>query len=337
MAAKISSTNTKAQILEAYEKLQKQLEEKANNNPKEVQERKEHTKTLEKTAAFTPDTLQGQLLQIKQSFDKSLQELQDKIIAEYQVLADIQKSVKIEKQNLQDLYDIRANADTLAASLIAQKENKEAFETEMQEKKAALALEIREEKEKWDLQKQKNKEEEKEYTELLKKNRKREEEEYTYTLEKSRQEQKDKLAYEMKQLNQDIATKRHDFEKEYAEREQRIVSSEKELADLNKQVADFPTLLEEEIKKAISNTEKELKTKYQFEKELREKEVEGNENLYKQEIELLKAKIAELQTQIQHATDKANDAEQSVKDIALRAIDGATKFQIVESKKIEKE
>ncbi len=337
MSAKISSTNTKAQILEAYEKLQKQLEEKANNNPKEVQKRKEHTKTLEKTAALTPDTLQGQLLQIKQSFDKSLQELQDKILAEYQVLADIQKSVKIEKQNLQDLYDIRANADTLAASLIAQKENKEAFETEMQEKKTALALEIKEEKEKWDLQKQKNKEEEKEYTELLKKNRKREEEEYNYALEKSRQEQKDKLAYEMKQLNQDIATKRHDFEKEYAEREQRIVSSEKELADLNKKVADFPALLEQEIKKAIANTEKELKTKYQFEKELREKEVEGNENLYKQEIELLKAKIAELQTQIQHATDKANGAEQSVKDIALRAIDGATKFQIVESKKVEKD
>ncbi len=337
MTTKISSANTKAQILEAYENLQKQLQEKVNNNPKETQKRKEHTEILEKTATYTPATLQEQLLQVKQSFDKSLQELQDKIFAEYQVLSDIQKSVKIEKQNLQDLYDIKANADTLAASLIAQKENKEFFEQEMQEKRTALTLEIKEEKEKWDLQKQKNKEEEKEYTELLKKTRQREEEEYMYALEKSRQEQKDKLAYEMKQLNQDIATKRNDFEKEYAERETRIVNSEKELEDLRQQVEGFPAVLDTELKKAIANTEKDLKKQHQFEKELREKEVEGHENLYKQEIASLKAKITELQTQIQYATDKANGAEQSVKDIALRAIDSASKFQIVETKKQEKE
>jgi len=41
MVQKISPTNTKAQIFEAYNKLLKQQQEKASDNPKEIKKREE--------------------------------------------------------------------------------------------------------------------------------------------------------------------------------------------------------------------------------------------------------------------------------------------------------
>ncbi len=41
MSQKVSSTNTKAQILDAYNKLLKEIEQKAADNPKEVKNREE--------------------------------------------------------------------------------------------------------------------------------------------------------------------------------------------------------------------------------------------------------------------------------------------------------
>jgi hypothetical protein len=337
MVTKVTKSNTKAEILEAYEKLQKDFNDKVENNPQEVQKRKDDSKTLEKVANHSEATLKDQLQNVQKSFDKNMQELQDKIIGEYKVLDDIQKSIQLEKQHLEDLYGIKANADTLAASLIAQKENKELFEKEMLEKRTSFELEIKQEKEQWDLQKQKHKEEEKEYIEQLNKNRKREEEEYQYKLDKKRQEEKDKFAYEMKQLEQEISTKRSEFEKEFSEREQKIVKSEEELNSLRKQVENFPSTLEKEIKKAKEDTEKDLAKQFKFEKELREKEVEGKENLYKQEIASLKTKISEMQNQVSSAIEKAISAEKSVKDIALRAIDSSKKLQIFERKNQEED
>lgn len=46
MERTVSEKNTKAQILEAYEKLLKKVEEKSNDNPREVQQRTENTQTL---------------------------------------------------------------------------------------------------------------------------------------------------------------------------------------------------------------------------------------------------------------------------------------------------
>ena len=67
------------------------------------------------------------------------------------------------------------------------------------------------------------------------------------------------------------------------------------------------------------------------------KDLDGQLKLKNLEIESLKNKIQELQQQVESDSTKANTAEKSVKDIALKAIENSTKVQIIDNKKTEKE
>jgi hypothetical protein len=51
------------------------------------------------------------------------------------LVEELQQAIEFEKKNLEELYQLSANTDSLAVILLAQKEKKEAFEKEMQEKK----------------------------------------------------------------------------------------------------------------------------------------------------------------------------------------------------------
>ncbi|NJK84604.1 MAG: hypothetical protein HC906_00055 [Bacteroidales bacterium] len=70
--------------------------------------------------------------------------------------------------------------------LALQKEKKEAFETEMEEKRVLLEEEISTTKQKWDKEKKEAELLAKEEKEKIQKERKREEEEYSYNLTHSR-------------------------------------------------------------------------------------------------------------------------------------------------------
>ncbi len=85
-------------------------------------------------------------------------------------MANIQDATKIEEKHLEDLYGIKAGADSLASILLAQKEKEEEFNTRMDETRSL-----------WEKEKIAQKEEAKEQKEQKDKNRKREEEEDQYT------------------------------------------------------------------------------------------------------------------------------------------------------------
>ncbi|RLD30530.1 MAG: hypothetical protein DRI73_10210, partial [Bacteroidetes bacterium] len=51
MVKKVSPSSTKAQILEAYDEVLQQLQEKVADNPKELKEREEKQKLVEKATA----------------------------------------------------------------------------------------------------------------------------------------------------------------------------------------------------------------------------------------------------------------------------------------------
>jgi len=70
-----------------------------------------------------------------------------------------------------------------------------------------------------------------------------------------------------------------------------------------------------------------------YEKELREKEVEGIINLKDHQIQTLQSKIKEMEQQLREASSKVDVSEKTVKDIALKAIESAGKTQFVEREK----
>ncbi len=337
MDKKISTTNTKAQILEAYDKLLKSLEEKSQDNPKEVQQRKEAAKIVESAQKNSEDGIVKEITKIKTSFTESLDKIQDNLTAEYKKLADIQNAIKIEKHHLEDLYGLSSNADSFAAILLAQKESREKFEDEMKKANEAFTNEMVVVNAKWSKEKDEGEALIKEEKERIQKTRKREEEEYNYTLQQKRKKEADEYELKKMQLEIGLKEKKLAFEKEFAERGKAILDKEKEFAEIKNASEQFPKELEKAVREAIAELQTKLTLEFKYEKDLSEKETEGLINLKDLQIATLQNKIKEMESQLKSTSQKAEISEKSVKDIALKAIESSAKIQVVEKEKVVKE
>ena len=75
--------------------------------------------------------------------------------------------------------------------------------------------------------------------------------------------------------------------------------------------------------KAVQETEERLNREHRFAFDLAQKETEGQLRLKDQQIELLQQKIKEIESQLKEAGVKVANSEETVRDIALRAIDSS--------------
>ena len=328
----VSEKNTKAEILKAYETLLKDIQNAKADVPKQVQEEKQKKETLEKVAGISNEGIVKSITALKSGLNNSLDEILQSLSNEFKKLEEIRAAISLEKKSLEDLYSLSANTDSLAAMLLAQKEKKENFEKEMKEKEEAFTHEIAVKKEQWEIEKTRQKTEEKDYTDALTKYRKREEEEYTYKLKIQRQKEQDEYDSKKLQLEKELTDKKAQFEQEVSSRESNLKNAEAELAELRKNNAEFPAKLEKSLKDKETEITKQLQTKYGFDIQLIEKQNEADIRLKDQIIVSLQEKIKEQQEQLKEYTDKANRAEANVKDIAVKAIENASKIRMFTAK-----
>lgn len=330
MTPPVTEKNTKAQILEAYEKLLTKVQEKANDNPREVQQRKENAQTVSTATQASDDKILDQINRVKNEFTSAIETIAAELVTERKKLETIQNAIEIEEKRLKELYGLSSNADSFSALLLAQKEQKELFEQEMAAKKEQLSLQIAETRAQWDKEKAAHEENLKAEKETTARLRKREEEEYTYATQQKRKQEQDE--YNNKKARQDAELKeqRSAFEKEFAEREKNILESENELKALRTASDEYPAKLAEAVRDAQSETENRLQTVHKYEKELQAKETQGILNLKDLQIKSLEAKIKEMESQVREAAAKVDTSEKTVKDIALKAIENAGKTQVIE-------
>jgi hypothetical protein len=328
MEQQLSEKNTKAEILKAYDALLKNVQNAKNDIPKQAQEEKQRKETLEKVSGITHDGIVKNITDLKSSLSNSLDGIQQNLTGEFKKLEEIHAAIALEKKTLEDLYSLSANTDSLAAMLLAQKEKKETFEKTMQEKEETFANEMATKKEQWELEKNRQKMAEKEYSDELAKRRKREEEEYAYNLKIKRQKEQDEYDTKKNQLDKELADKKARFEQEVSSRELNLKNAEAELAELRKSNAEFPARLEKALKDKEAEITKQLNTQYDFDVKMMEKQNEADIRLKGQVVMSLHEKIKGQQEQLKGYADKANRAEASVKDIAVKAIENTSKVRM---------
>jgi hypothetical protein len=317
MESQVSEKNTKAEILKAYESLLKNVKQEKSDVPKAIFEETAQKETLEKVVGTTNESIVKNIAELKSAMNVSLDDVLVKMSGEFKKLEEIRAAIEIEKKTLKDLYSLSAETDSLAAMLLANREKKEDFENE-----------IKTQREQWEQEKLRKQKEEKEYAAELAKQRKREEDEYLYNLKIKRQKEQDEYSNKVQQLEKEIAEKKNLFEKEIATREQTLINSETELAELRKANAEFPVKLEKELKSKEDEITAKLQTQYGFESKLLKSQNDAEIRLKEQAIKSLEEKIKELQTQLKEYSDKASRAEAGVKEIAVKAIEGASKTKV---------
>jgi hypothetical protein len=332
METVLSEKNTKAEILKAYNTMLEEIQTKKEYVPKEIQEEKQKKETLEKVSGINNEEIVKDIAALKLNLNQSFDGMQQNLTNEFKKLEEIRAAIAIEKKSLEDLYSLSVNTDSLAAMLLVHKEEKENFEKMKKETEEAFANEMAEKKTKWEFEKTKQKVEEKEYTEDLNKCRKREEEEYQYNLKIKRQKEQDEYDTKKIQLEKELIDKKEKFEQDISNREAELKNAEAELVELRKNNVEFPDKLEKSLKNKETEITNQLQSKYEFEIKLLEKQIEADIRLKDQIIASLQEKIKEQQSQLKEYADKANRAEEDVKEIAVKAIENSTKVRMYPAK-----
>src|SRR3990167_8887062 len=98
----------------------------------------------------------------------------------------------------------------------------------------------------------------------------------------------------------------------------------KKFVDLKLSMSNELSTLEQKIKKTEKETREAIETKYKYQIDLNNKEIEGERNLNQQVVASLKDKIKEQDTFIIELSQRANDSTKQVQSIALKALEGSS-------------
>jgi hypothetical protein len=333
MIEELGTKNTKNEILEAYYELLEQVKQNKKSTKQEEKAAIEKNTIVEVASKSSAEEIINGLANLKLIINKTFKNLEDQLLTENQKLVNLKQAITICQQEFEELHQIKVNADTLAALLLAQKEKTAVFEKTMKERISTFEQEMQEKRANGKKEQEEFELALKEQEQLIKKTRAREEEEYLYKRNLTRAKDQDQYLLEKQKLEQELVDKRLKIEQDFKTREDNILNAEQELANLREQVKKFPEEKENAILIIERNITQNLTSKHEYESKLAQTKVEGEIKVYKQIILNLEAKVANLETQIEQFTDRANQANLQVQDIAIKAIDGASRQRYIQIEK----
>ena len=153
---KLSEKNTKQEMLETYQALVKQLEEKrqAELNPERRLEEKKADEAVKAAAAVANEGIDREIGGLKAEIGKMLSDVAERLGAEALRFRQVQKAVQAKEAELRELYGIEKAAASLAALIEAQNQKRREFEAESTQEHEALTREIEETREAWQKERQ---------------------------------------------------------------------------------------------------------------------------------------------------------------------------------------
>jgi hypothetical protein len=320
----LSSKSTKNELFDAYNELLEKVKNQSSQDRKSIKETEEKTETVRVASLNSDEKIVKNIAELKLNIGSSLDKMEELLMTEYKKLTKLQDSIKIEKQNLSDLYEITSNVHSLEALIQAQKEKKNQFEEEMETKKNEFDIMMKMKKQLWENEQKEKDQTLKEQESQYKKQKQREEDENNYTLQLTRKKEQDTYDAKKDLKEKELAEKIMTVEKNLTEREFIIAAKEKEYAEMKSKVDNFPKELEKSLKDAEKTVTEKMERTYKFEAELKAMEIEGAQKLKEQIITTLQSKIKEQETLVAQLTTKADSAGAQVKDIAVKAIEGAS-------------
>ncbi len=323
---KLTLSNTKQEMLEAYNTVLKQLEtqREAELKPEKKLEEKKAKEVIQVAESLSSEGVAREIGNLKIETSKTLAQISDRLEEEVNKFRAIQSAIALKEKELQELYEIEKSAVALAALIESQNLKRESFESEMTEKKEALNQEIevlRAEREK---EKNDYEAETKERDIAEKKRRDREKEEYEYSFKREQKLAKDKSEDEKAKLEKEIQVKKEQMENELKAREKVIAEREEELNELRKKVGTFPKEMETAVNKAIKETTERLNLEGKNREELQKKEFMGEKNVLTTRIDSLEKTGKEQSEQIAKLTQQLEKAYQQVQEIAVKTIEGSS-------------
>ena len=323
---RLTTSNTKQEMLEAYNTVLKQMEaqKELELKPEKKLEEKKAKEVVQVADSLSSEGIARETSNLKIETGKMLAQISDRMEEEINRYKAIQDAVALKEKELQELYEIEKSAMTLAALIESQNQERQVFESEMVAKKEALNQEIEtlrteSEKERTDYEFMAK---ERDLTE--KKRRDREKEEYDYAFKREQKLAKDKFEDEKVRLEKEAQTKREQMEGDLKIREKAIVEQEVELNELKKKVTAFPKEMEAALVKAVKETTERINIDAKNREEIQKREFAGEKNVFTTRIESLEKTVKEQSDRIVRLNQQLEKAYQQVQDVAVKTIEGSS-------------
>ncbi len=334
--AKLTTRNTKNEILDAYNDLVKQLELTKKNKVDKVDQTSASTKqaknipnteTTSKPIIDQPISVKDvikNLQGLQSQFSESANVLQQKLSTEALHLQALHNEVASYTQHLQTLHNIEVNDDSLQQlmnkyELTAEKQQKE-LETAQNE----IVENITQKQKQWQKEQQEYNEIIKEKDQEQKKQRQREIQEYKYNLEQLQKKDKDEFEQQQKIQDNELKALLEQAQQDWQEKEDTLAKQEKEAQELT----DKAKHLEEELEKAIKKAEEEGKAiathQSQNQANLLTKDHDGKKRVFELKINALETTIQQQNNQIKELSEQLSIASQQAQDLAVKALEGNT-------------
>jgi len=309
----VTTKNTKNEILAAYNRLLTQVKKLQCTNREQQRSFDKQKKLVDAVGKESPKTIQNQLTALRERMNDEISTIGEEIEKEMQRLTNVQDAIRIEEDNLKELYEINKTAHTLDVLLLANKQERENFNQEMVLQRSN-----------WKSEQDTFIRNMRETQENTKKEWAREKDEYLYSLKTSRQKEQDEYNAKRAKQAADLEDAQARMDNEFQSRELALKEKELEMEQLRNEVGAFPERMKKEIDAATKRVMDELNKEHKFKFDLMLKEREGEKKLASQMIASLEAKIKSQEAVIQQLNEKASSSVGQVKEIALKAIDGKT-------------
>lgn len=297
--AKATATSTKADILGAYEDVLEQLKQERKESTALRQELEKKQLLLQRAESATQGGATLNLRQIRQTLNTQLDDLERNLSEEQQNYESLRQGVGQLQEELKALHQIKAEAESLEALIITNRQAKDKLEKDMEIRRLSLEAEIKETQTNWA----------------------REQESFAYDLKLKRRNEQDAYNEQKARLEKELAERKATFEKNIAEREQAIAAQEEELKRFRKESEGFEGRLTHAVQQAEKAVNERLTREFEYQQKITIKDLEAELKLREQMIQSLETKVKEQQETIVSLSSKTDLAGQQVKDIALKAIE----------------
>jgi hypothetical protein len=333
----VNSKSTKTEILEAYHQLAQeknellaqinQLQSAAKNVPTTVKTTPEKLPVVPQNLAKQADIKQviSSLETLKFTFGSAVSNLSEKLIAEASKLNQIKAELASEIEQLKALHNIEEITETTLDDLIQEYEcNAKNFGEELSLQEEYLQQQILELSQNWQKQKAIYQRQIQQRNDNYQKEKSRHEQDYQYNLQQQRQLSREEFEQQKQLLAKELAALKQQQEKSWQDQEEIISKKEREYSEAKQKVAAFEEHLKAKIKqgenegKAIGNYQVKVKA------DLRNKEIEGERNIYQLRIQSLQDTIHHNQDRVDNLSRQLESALKQVQDLAVKAIEGTS-------------
>lgn len=321
--------NTKKEMLSAYNSLVKKLREKRDSEikPTEKSEEKKIKTALEKTDALSFESLIKSISDLKMHFNKTVNELSEKLDDELKKYQNIQNAVEAKENELKDIFEIEKEASSLRALIDLQKIKREEFENETILRENEFNEEMAKKKVEWEEEKKQIESDLKERRENAKKSLEREKEEFRYEFEQEKKKTIDQFNTDKTSMERELKEKQEQAEKEFAEREKAISEAENELEELRSKVNEFEAILKSSVNKSVSEATEKIENEASYKEQMLIAKFEGEKQVFKTRIESLEKTIKDQALQLKHQSEQIEKSYSQVQNIAIKAVEGSNLSQ----------